>query len=405
MGVDFKKIKNDFPILKRKINGYPLIYFDNAATTQKPNVVIKKINEYYKKNNSNVHRGAHYLSYKATEEIESSRIEVQKFINAKTEKEIIFTSGVTESINLVANCFEKIIKKGEEVIITEMEHHSNIVPWHLLKENKKIKIKYIKINRNGDLVLNDLDKLITKKTKIIALSHVSNTLGTINSIKKVIQVAKKKNIPVLIDGAQAPGHIKIDVQKLDCDFYCFSGHKMFGPTGIGVLYGKKMWLDKMQPYKGGGEMIKKVTMNKVSFAESPHKFEAGTPNICGAIGLKEAINYINDIEIKNIKEYESELLLYAVKQMSKIKEVQFIGESSKKAPIVSFILKGCHNYDVGQMLDNFGIAVRVGHHCTQPIMESMGINGTIRASFSLYNDKKEIDYFCQKIKKIINLLR
>ncbi len=286
-----------------------------------------------------------------------------------------------------------------------MEHHSNIVPWHLLKENKKIKIKYIKINRNGDLVLKDLDKLLTKKTKIIALSHVSNTLGTINNIKKVIQVAKKKNIPVLIDGAQAPGHIKIDVQKLDCDFYCFSGHKMFGPTGIGILYGKKTWLDKMQPYKGGGEMIKKVTMNKVSFAETPHKFEAGTPNICGAIGLKEAIKYINDIEITNINKYESELFLYALKQMSKIKEVQFIGESSEKAPIISFVLKGCHNYDVGQMLDNFGIAVRVGHHCTQPIMESMDINGTIRASFSLYNDKKEIDYFCQKIKKIINLLK
>jgi len=405
MSISFKKIKNDFPILKQKINGYPLIYFDNAATTQKPNIVIKKINEYYKKQNSNVHRGAHYLSYKATEEIEGSRTEVKKFINAKTNKEIIFTSGATESINLVANCFEKIIKKGEEIIISEMEHHSNIVPWLLLKKNKKIKIRYIRINRKGDLVLKNLRKLINEKTKMIALSHVSNTLGTINNIKKVVQLAKSKNIPVLIDGAQAPGHIEIDVQKLDCDFYCFSGHKMFGPTGIGVLYGKKPWLDKMPPYKGGGEMIKKVTMNEISFAEAPHKFEAGTPNICGAIGLKEAIKYINDIKIKNINKYESELLLYAIKQMSKIKEIQFIGESPQKAPIISFIIKGCHNYDVGQMLDNFGIAVRVGHHCTQPIMESMGINGTIRASFSLYNDKKEVDYFCQKIKKIINILK
>lgn len=405
MKFNFKKIKSDFPILNQKINGNPLIYFDNAATTHKPNSVIKKITEYYTKINSNVHRGAHTLSYLATKEMESVRKEVKNFINAKTEKEIIFTSGTTESINLVASCFEKIIKKGEEIIISEMEHHSNIVPWQLISNNKKFKIKYLKINIKGELEIKNLKKLITKKTKIIALSHVSNTLGTINNIEKIISIAKKNKIPVLVDGAQAPGHIKINVQKLDCDFYCFSGHKMLGPTGVGVLYGKQKWLEKLSPYKGGGEMIKNVSLEKVSFAEPPHKFEAGTPNICGIIALKEAIKYINKIKIEEINKYEKKLLVHAYDKLSKIKEIKFVGTSKNKAPIISFTVEKCHHYDIGQMLDNFGIAVRTGHHCTQPIMQSMNINGTIRISFSLYNNKQEINFFYKKIKEIIKMLK
>lgn len=403
--LDTNKIRVDFPILQQNIYGKPLVYFDNAATNQKPQCVIDTLVEYYKSENSNIHRGVHYLSQKATIAFENARETVKAFINAKSSSEIIFTRGTTESINLVAQSFgRKFIKEGDEVIISAMEHHSNIVPWQMICEEKGAFLKVIPFFENGELDINAFENLISKKTRIIAITHVSNALGTINPIKEIIQKAHSKNIPVLIDGAQGIAHSKVDVQVLDCDFYCFSGHKIYAPMGIGVLYGKEELLNQMPPYHGGGEMIKTVTFEKTTYNDLPFKFEAGTPNVGDVLGLEKALQYINEIGIDKIAEYEDVLLNYATEKLAEIEGIRFFGTAKHKSAVISFLIGNIHPFDAGTIIDRYGVAVRTGHHCAQPLMDYFKIPGTIRASFAFYNTKEEIDVLITAVKKAKQML-
>ena len=401
---DVIKIRKDFPILNRKVNEKPLIYFDNAATSQKPQVVIDSIVDYYSNYNSNIHRGVHTLSQEATNAYEEARLKIQKHFNAAKAYEIIFTSGTTHSINLVATGFTSLLKKGDEIIVSALEHHSNIVPWQMLCERSGAVLKVIPISLKGELIFEEYEKLLSNKTKLVFVNHVSNTLGTINPIKKIIKKAHEHGAAVLIDGAQATPHMKPDVQKLDCDFYVCSAHKLCGPTGIGMLYGKEEWLNKLPPYQGGGEMIAEVTFEKTTYADLPHKFEAGTPNISGGISFGVALDYMNAIGFDNIANYEKELLEYATEKLLEIEGLIIYGTAKNKASVISFNIDGVHPYDIGAIIDKLGIAVRTGHHCTQPIMDFYKIPGTIRASFSFYNTKKEIDIFVNAVIRAKNML-
>ena len=393
-------IKDDFPILSQRINDKPLIYLDNASTTQKPNLVIEKIENYYKNTNSNIHRGVHHLSQKATDEYENSREKVHKFIGSNSSKEIVFVRGTTEAINLVANSHVKpLLSKGDNVIISQMEHHANIVPWQMITKEKESEIRIIPINENGELIIEKLNELIDKRTRFISVNHVSNTLGTINPVEKLIEIAHKNNIKIMIDGAQAVQHMKVNVSEMNADFYCFSGHKMYGPTGIGVLYGKQEILESMQPYQGGGDMIKSVTFEKTIYNDIPNRFEAGTPNIVGVIGLGKAIDFIENITIEKIEKLEMELLNYATDKISSIEKVRIIGNSNKKASVISFVIEDIHPHDIGTIMDKLGIAIRAGHHCTQPIMDFYEIPATARASFAIYNTKEDVDKLVEAIEK------
>ncbi len=402
---DFEIVRNDFPILTRTVNNKPLVYFDNGATTQKPNAVIEAIENYYKFQNANIHRGVHTLSQEITLAYEEARKVVQNHLNAEHAHEIIFTKGTTDAINLVAYSFgKKYIHAGDEIIISAMEHHSNIIPWQQLCEDKNATLKVIQINELGEIDLEDYKKLISENTKLIALTHVSNTLGTINPIKEMIATAHQLNIPVLIDGAQAVPHMKVNVLDLGADFYCFGAHKLFGPTGVGVLYGKEKWLNEMPPYQTGGGVIKTVSFEKTTFAPLPLKFEAGTPNIAGGIGLAAAINYVNKLGLENIALYEHELLEYATKKLSEIDGLKIIGTAKQKVGVISFVVAGLHPFDIGVILDKQGIAVRTGHHCTQPLMAIYGVPGTVRISFAFYNAIQEIDAFVKALNKAIQML-
>lgn len=397
--LDIQKIRADFPILTQKVNGKPLVYFDNGATNQKPQVVIDAIAKYYQEINANIHRGVHTLSQLATDAYEASRGKIQNHINAKFAHEVLFTSGTTHGINLVANGFASILKPDDEVLVSALEHHSNIVPWQMLCEKTGAKLVVIPMNQNGELIMSEYDKLLSNKTKIVTVNHISNALGTINPIKYMIDKAHEVGAVVLIDGAQATPHLKPDVQALNCDFYVFSGHKICAPTGTGILYGKESWLNKLPPYQGGGEMIKDVTFEKTTYAELPHKFEAGTPNIEGGIVLGTAIDYLNNIGFDNIAAYENELLAYGTKKLLEIEGLKIFGTAQEKTSVISFNIQGIHPYDIGTIIDKLGIAVRTGHHCAQPIMNFFDIPGTIRASFAFYNTKEEIDIFVEAVKK------
>jgi cysteine desulfurase/selenocysteine lyase len=404
--LDVESIRKDFPILKRSVNGKSLVYLDNAATSQKPQQVIDAITDYYKTCNANIHRGVYTLSAEASELYGSAKENVKNFINASSSREIIFTSGATEAINLVAHSYGRYnVKEGDEVIISAMEHHSNIVPWQVLCEEKNAKLRIIPINDSGELIIEEYIKLLNEKTKIVAVNHISNTLGTINPVKKIIELAHERNIPVLIDGAQAVAHSKVDVRDLDADFYVFSGHKMFAPMGTGVLYGKAELLEAMPPYQTGGDMINSVSFEKTTYNEIPMKFEAGTQNVEGAIGLSSAIDYINSLDYEAVHEHEQALLIYATKQLENIDDVEIIGTAKDKTSVISFIVKGLNAMDIGIMLDTMGIAVRTGHHCTEPLMNRFGIAGTVRASFSIYNTMEEVDVFITGLKKTIGILR
>lgn len=404
--LDVEQIRSQFPVLHQQVNGKPLIYFDNAATNQKPLRVIDALVHYYKHDNANIHRGIHTLAERATKAYEATRHAMQAFIKAKHVEEIIFTRGVTESINLVAATYGRaFLNAGDEVIVSGLEHHSNIVPWQLICEERKATLKAIPVTEIGELDLDGYRKLLSGKTKVVAVNHASNSLGTINPIKEIISLAHQVGAVVLIDGAQASAHLHIDVQDLDCDFYCISSHKMYGPTGTGILYGKKELLEKMPPYMGGGEMIKEVTFTKTTFNDLPYKFEAGTPNIGDVIALHEAVNFINELGKDNIAAYEHELLGYAVEKLSAIKGIRLVGTAKEKVSVQSFVIDGIHHFDIGQMLDARGIAVRTGHHCTQPLMDRLGIEGTVRASFSVYNTKAEIDQLAEGVERIIKFLK
>lgn len=404
MTLDINKIRKDFPILQEKVHGKDLVYFDNAATTQKPTQVIDEMVKYYYKYNSNIHRGVHYLSNKSTDGNENARKIVQNFINAEHLHEIIFTRGTTESVNLVANSFaERYIGEGDELIVSEMEHHSNIVPWQLVCEKKKAVLKVLPFSDNGELLVDQLDGMITDRTKIVAVNHISNSLGTINPIQKIIDIAHARGVKVLVDAAQSVQHLKIDVQEWDVDFLVFSGHKLYGPTGIGVLYGKEDLLNEMPPWQGGGEMIKEVRFSGTTYNELPFKFEAGTPNYIDAIGLGAAIEYVENIGLENIDAYEQELLAYATEKLSSIDGLKIYGTAEHKTSVISFLVDGIHFYDMGMLLDQMGIAVRTGTHCTEPIMQHFGIDGTVRASFSFYNTKEEIDALYNGILKVCKM--
>tara|TARA_Y100000741_G_scaffold257750_1_gene198785 strand:- start:417 stop:1643 length:1227 start_codon:yes stop_codon:yes gene_type:complete len=402
---DVNKVREDFPILSRKVNGNKIIYFDNAATSQTPIKVIDVISEYYKKYNANIHRGVHSLSQEATDAFENSRKTIKNHFNSKETCEIIFTSGATHGVNIVSSGYSKILNNNDELLVSEMEHHSNIVPWQMLCESTGAKLKVIPMSIKGDLEIDQFKKLLNSKTKLVFLNHVSNALGTINPIEYIIKKTHSIGAKVLIDGTQASPHIKTDLQKLDIDYYVTSAHKMCGPTGIGILYGKKSLLNNLPPYQGGGEMISDVTFEKTTYADLPHKFEAGTPNISGVIAFGAAINYMNNIGFDNILNYEKELLNYAQDQINKIEGVQIYGESINKTPIISFNINGIHPYDIGSILDKMGIAVRTGHHCAQPIMDFYKIPGTVRASFSFYNTIEEIDFMIKGLKKAIMMLQ
>ncbi len=399
MAFDVQKIRLDFPILQRKVNGYPLVYFDNAATSQKPKIVIDSIVDYYTNYNANIHRGVHSLSQEATDAYENAREKIKNHFNATHAHEIIFTSGTTHSINMVASGFSKLLHKGDEIIVSAMEHHSNIVPWQMLCEKTGAILKVIPMNEDGNLILSEYDTLLSENTKLVFVNHVSNALGTINPIKEIIEKAHKKGAAVLIDGAQATSHFIPDFQELDVDFYVTSAHKMCGPTGVGILYGKSDWLNKLPPYQGGGEMIKEVTFEKTTYADLPHKFEAGTPNIAGGIAFGVAIDYLNLLGFNDIQSYENELLNYATEQLLEIEGLRIYGTSSEKTAVISFNIEGIHPYDIGTIVDKLGVAIRTGHHCTQPIMDFYKIPGTVRASFAFYNTKKEIDSFIEAVKK------
>ena len=402
--LDIETIRQDFPILKRKVNGYPLVYLDNAATSQTPKQVIDVIVDYYSRYNANIHRGVHTLSQEATDAYENARIKVQKHINASEPYEIIYTSGTTDSINLVANGFTSFLKKGDEILVSAMEHHSNIVPWQMLCERTGAILKVIPMNHEGELLIEEYAKLLSSSTKLVVCNHVSNALGTINPIEKIISLAHEVEAAVLIDGAQAAPHIKIDVQKLNADFYTISAHKICGPTGVGVLYGKEEWLSKLPPYQGGGEMIAEVTFEKTTYADLPHKFEAGTPNVCGGIAFGAALDYMNSLGYEAIASYEKELLEYATKELTSINGLKIYGTSVHKTSVISFNVEGIHPYDIGAILDKLGIAVRTGHHCAQPVMDYFKVPGTVRASFSFYNTKSEVDILVEGIKKAIQML-
>lgn len=403
---DIKKIREDFPILNRQVNGKNLIYFDNGATTQKPQAMLDKVSEYYSNLNSNVHRGVHTLSQLATTEYENARETVRKFLNAKSTNEIIFTKGTTDSINLAAYTLgRKFVNEGDEILITEMEHHSNIVPWQMLAEERGAKLKYIPLTDAAELDYSKLDELITEKTKLVSIVHVSNSLGTLNDIEKVIEKAHSVGAKVVVDGAQAIQHFAVDVQKMDCDMYCFSGHKLYGPLGIGILYGKEDLLDQLPPYQGGGEMIAEVTMEKTTYNTLPYKYEAGTPNIVGAIGLGASIDYLNSIGLEAINQYEDELLGYAEQKLDAIDGIIRYSKAKVRKSILPFNFEGVYHYDLGMFLDKFGIAVRTGHHCCQPVMQHYDIQGTIRASFSFYNTKEEIDKLVTSLEKSLAVLR
>ncbi len=396
---DIQKIRADFPILSRQVNGKPLVYFDNGATSQKPQVVIDAIATYYQEINANIHRGVHTLSQLATDAYEASRTKIQNHINAQFAHEVLFTSGTTHSVNLVANGFASILKAGDEVLVSALEHHSNIVPWQMLCEKTGAVLRVIPMNEKGELVMEKFDQLLSDKTKIVTVNHISNALGTINPIKYMIDKAHQFGAAVFIDGAQAVPHLKPNVQELDCDFYAFSGHKICGPTGTGILYGKEAWLNKLPPYQGGGEMIKEVTFEKTTYAELPHKFEAGTPNIAGGIVLGTAVDYMNSVGFENIQKQELELLTYATEQLLAIEGLKIYGTAEEKTSVISFNIDGIHPYDIGTIVDKLGIAVRTGHHCAQPIMNFFEIPGTIRASFAFYNTKEEIDSMVEAVKK------
>ena len=396
---DIQKIRADFPILSRQVNGKPLVYFDNGATSQKPQVVIDAIATYYQEINANIHRGVHTLSQLATDAYEVSRAKIQNHINAQFAHEVLFTSGTTHSVNLVANGFASILKAGDEVMVSALEHHSNIVPWQMLCEKTGAVLRVIPMNEKGELVMAEYDQLLSDKTKIVTVNHISNALGTINPIKYMIDKAHQFGAAVFIDGAQAVPHLKPNVQELDCDFYAFSGHKICGPTGTGILYGKEVWLNKLPPYQGGGEMIKEVTFEKTTYAELPHKFEAGTPNIAGGIVLGTAVDYMNSVGFENIQKQELELLNYATEQLLAIEGLKIYGTAEEKTSVISFNIDGIHPYDIGTIVDKLGIAVRTGHHCAQPIMNFFEIPGTIRASFAFYNTKEEIDSMVEAVKK------
>lgn len=399
-----QKIREDFPILKKIIHGKPLVYLDNAATTQKPGYVINKTKIYYEKMNANIHRGVHALSQEATEAFEEARIIVKQFINALGKNEIIFTRGTTESINLVASTYgRKNLKEGDEIIISHMEHHSNIVPWQLLCNEKGVKLRVIPISDSGELIIEEFEKMLNKKTKFVSVVYASNSLGTVNPVKKIIDLAHSYNVPVMLDAAQAVNHLAIDVQELDCDFLAFSGHKIYGPTGIGILYGKVNLLDSMPPYMGGGDMISKVTFEETTYNELPHKFEAGTPDIAGAIGLGAAIQYVEKIGLTNIAQHENELLLYATEAVSDLKGIRIIGTAKEKIGVLSFHFNNVHPHDVGTFLDFEGVAIRTGHHCTQPLMDRFKIPATSRASFAMYNTKEEVDILVKGLKKILEV--
>ena len=398
------EIRKDFPILNREVNGYPLVYFDNAATSQTPKQVMDAIVDYYSNYNANIHRGVHSLSQEATDKYEGARRKIQQHFNAEKAHEIIFTSGTTHGINLVASGFASILEKGDEILVSALEHHSNIVPWQMLCEKTGAILKVIPMNDQGELIYESFEELLSEKTKMVFLNHVSNALGTINPIKKIIDKAHEKDAAVLIDGAQAAPHIKADVQALDVDFYVVSAHKMCGPTGVGILYGKEEWLNKLPPYQGGGEMIATVSFEKTTYADLPHKFEAGTPNICGGIAFGAAIDYMKSIGFEAIARYEDELLDYATLKLQEIEGMKLYGTSREKTAVISFNIEGLHPYDIGTLVDKMGIAVRTGHHCAQPIMDFYKIPGTVRASFSFYNTKEEIDRFIEAVKKAKSML-
>lgn len=398
---DIQKIREDFPILDREVYGKPLIYLDNGATTQKPRQVVAAITDEYYSVNANVHRGVHFLSQQATELHEASRETVRRFINARSSNEIVFTRGTTESINLLASSFaDSQMKEGDEVIVSVMEHHSNIVPWQLQAARKGIVLKVIPMNDRGELLLDEYEKLFSERTKLVSFAHVSNVLGTVNPAKEMIATAHAHGVPVLIDGAQSVPHMKVDVQDLDADFFAFSGHKIYGPTGVGVLYGKEEWLDKLPPYQGGGEMIQSVSFEKTTFNELPFKFEAGTPDYIGTTALAKALDYVSAIGMENIAAHEHELTLYAMQRLKEINGMRIFGEAEHKSSVISFLVGNIHHLDMGTLLDRLGIAVRTGHHCAQPLMIRMGIEGTVRASFGLYNTKEEIDMLAAGIERV-----
>ena len=397
-------IKSDFPTLNQKISGNDLIYLDNAATTQKPVSVIEAIENYYKLINSNIHRGVHTLSAKATEAYEDARSRVAEFITAQDRKEIIFVRGATEAINLVAHSYVKpILNEGDQIIISQMEHHANIVPWQIICEEKNAELRIVPINNKGELILSEFENLLNEKTKFVSINHVSNTLGTVNPVEEIVRIAHSKNIKIMIDGAQAVQHMPLDVTKIDSDFYCFSGHKMYAPTGIGVLHGRMELLEGMPPYQGGGDMIKSVTFEKTIYNDIPNRFEAGTPNISGVIGLASAIEYLTEIGMEDIYKHEKDLLDYATQEIKKIEEVKVIGNSSEKASVLSFVIDSIHPHDIGTIMDKHGVAIRTGHHCTQPIMDFYEIPATARASFGIYNSKQDIDRMINSIEKTIEV--
>lgn len=405
-GLDVEKLRQEFPVLHQQVNGRDLVYFDNAATSQKPRRVIQALVDYYQGYNANIHRGIHTLAEKATKAYEQTRHTAQAFINARSEQEIIFTRGVTESINLVASSFGRaFLQEGDEVIVSGLEHHSNIVPWQIICEQKKAKVLAIPVLPSGELDIDAYQKLLSPRTKVVSVNHASNSLGTINPIKEIIRLAHGVGAVALIDGAQAGAHLAIDVQDLDCDFYCLSAHKMYGPTGTGILYGKKEWLEKMPPYQGGGEMIKDVSFAGTTYNDLPYKFEAGTPNIADVVAFRYAMEFIQELGRDNIAAHEHSLLVYATERLSKMKGIRLVGTAAHKVAVVSFVVEGIHHFDIGQMLDTRGIAVRTGHHCTQPLMDAFCLEGTVRASFSVYNTKKEIDQLVEGLERVINFMK
>ena len=403
--LNISQIRKEFPTLSRNVNGKPLVYFDNGATSQKPLKVIERIDQYYRNENANIHRGVHTLSQEATSAYEEARITIQKYLNAEHEHEIIFTKGTTDSINLVAFSFGELLNPGDEIMISAMEHHSNIVPWQMLCERKGCKLRIIPMNLIGELDFDEFEALLNKKTKLVSITHISNSLGTINDIRSIIDCSHAVGAKVLIDGAQSIQHVKVDMKELDCDFYAFSGHKIFGPTGVGVLYGKEEILNEMPPYQGGGDMIKEVTFEKTTYNTLPHKFEAGTPNIVGGIALGTAFEYLNSLDMLAVAKHEQALLDYATEKLSTIEGIRFYGQAENKTSVISFLIDGTHPYDVGTLLDKMGIAVRTGHHCTQPVMQFYDIPGTIRASFAFYNTFEEVDLMLSALQRIIPMLK
>lgn len=405
MDYPINQIRNDFPILSEKVHGKPLIYFDNGATTQKPRQVIDRVVKYYYTENSNVHRGAHQLSNLATQAFEEARNYIARFIHAASPKEIIFTRGTTESVNLVCTGIQHLIHAGDEVVVTAMEHHSNLVPWQQMCEKQGAVLRVIPVAGRGELDLPEAEKILSNRVKILAVTHISNVLGTINPIKKLVEMAHRHHIPVLVDGAQAIAHIHVDVQELDCEFYAFSAHKAYGPMGVGVLYGKTTWLEKLSPYQYGGEMIDRVTFEKTTFNSLPYKFEAGTPNVADVLGMETALQYIENLGIDSIQQHEDALLELATRELSAIPDLRIIGRSPNKTAVLSFVVEGIHPYDLGTLLDQMGIAVRTGNHCAQPLVESLGLTGTVRASFGLYNTSDEVTMFVQSLKKAVLMLK